>query len=301
MDTKRRFAKTGRPRCVYCGGLADTNDHAPPRCFLRPPRPSNLITLPACKECNSGFSFAENCAKTLIALVSEDTDLVAERAPDGRVTRALARDKRLRAVIESSRRADGNYEIVGELLTHFNRVLTKTVQGLYFGLYERITSPHELRLLLISDCRISPAEEIAEMARPSPLRDITDEPLPEIAPNGWMVREPVFFVKFARLDGGQPTQRAFRLVRETPIEWVTLQEGAFRFAVVGTAEGGAVLVMELWRTLVAAIATPWPGSRGPLRKGRKNPLSRERRERRTPAKNGRGSRRRLKDHEPFGQ
>lgn len=39
--------------CVYCGNKqASTVDHVPPKCFFPKPRPSNLITVPACWRCN---------------------------------------------------------------------------------------------------------------------------------------------------------------------------------------------------------------------------------------------------------
>ena len=39
--------------CIYCG-VEDgtTRDHVPPKAFFPKPRPSNLITVPACKKCN---------------------------------------------------------------------------------------------------------------------------------------------------------------------------------------------------------------------------------------------------------
>lgn len=42
--------------CVYCGNAATTRDHVPPKGIFLEPRPHNLITVPACNECNGGFS-----------------------------------------------------------------------------------------------------------------------------------------------------------------------------------------------------------------------------------------------------
>jgi hypothetical protein len=43
--------------CVYCGATAHlTRDHIPPKSLFNPPRPDNLITVPACDTCNKGFS-----------------------------------------------------------------------------------------------------------------------------------------------------------------------------------------------------------------------------------------------------
>lgn len=42
--------------CVYCGSVGPlTDDHIPPRCLFPDQRPSDLITVPACKPCNHGF------------------------------------------------------------------------------------------------------------------------------------------------------------------------------------------------------------------------------------------------------
>lgn len=158
MDTRSQFTgglQSRVRRCVYCGGEAETNDHAPPRCFLRRPLPSNLLTFPACKTCNSGFSFHENLVKTVIALTSRHPELVAEKQPDGRVGRALARDARLRSIIEGSRRADGNYELAGELLASFDHVMRKTVQGLFFGLYKRFVARDQIEIMQIADQRFA--------------------------------------------------------------------------------------------------------------------------------------------------
>lgn len=271
-----RTPLTDSTRCVYCGRPADTKDHAPPRCFLRRPLPSNLITLPACVECNAGFSFDEQLVKTLIALTSRHPDLVAERQPDGRIGRALARDGRLRSVIAGCRREDGNYALAGGVFSGFERVVKKTVQGLFFGLYERLVPRDKVHVLLIADQRFVTPDQVVDQYRPSPLRDITDEPLPDITPCSWVVREPVFFMTLQPLSGGEPVQRLFRLVRETKVTWETFQPGVFRFGFVRSEEGQAVCVIDLWETLVVAVSAPWPDSRGPLRRGRKNPRSRDR-------------------------
>lgn len=262
-------------RCVYCGGTADTNDHAPPKCLLRRPLPSNLITLPACEACNSGYSFDENVVRTLLALTSGHPELVAERQPGGRTDRALARDTRLRSLLAGCRRADGAYELTGEVLRSFDRVLKKVAQGLFFGLYERFVPRDQLELLLVTDQQSTTPEQVVDQVRPPQFRDITDEPLPDLTPSSWPMREPVFFLTLQPEDGSEPVQRLFRLIRDTPVEWVEFQPSIFRFGFVKSENCGAVCVLDLWKSIVAAVSAPWPDSRGPLRRGRKNPLSRD--------------------------
>src|SRR5690348_12463521 len=103
MDTRSRLTEMpllGGKRCVYCPEPASTRDHAPPRCLLRRPLPSSLLTLPACAKCNTAFSFDENVVRSLLTLISTHPTLVEERGPNGRLTRALERDAKLRGILD---------------------------------------------------------------------------------------------------------------------------------------------------------------------------------------------------------
>jgi hypothetical protein len=43
--------------CIYCrNSPRETSDHVPPKGLFKEPRPSNLITVPACFRCNNSFS-----------------------------------------------------------------------------------------------------------------------------------------------------------------------------------------------------------------------------------------------------
>jgi hypothetical protein len=50
--------KKEKRKCIYClANDATTKDHVPPKgLFIGIQNPSNLITVPCCQECNSGFS-----------------------------------------------------------------------------------------------------------------------------------------------------------------------------------------------------------------------------------------------------
>jgi len=40
--------------CVYCGvNPATTRDYVIPECLFVPPLPSNMVTVPACADCNT--------------------------------------------------------------------------------------------------------------------------------------------------------------------------------------------------------------------------------------------------------
>lgn len=277
MNTRSALPETlsGRKRCVYCSNIADTKDHAPPRCLLRPPLPANLITLPACLQCNNGFSFDENVVRAFVSLVSTHADLIIERQPGGWLDRSYERHPKLRHMLEASRESNGDHRLTDELLASFQRVFRKTVQGLFFGLYRRLVPEEELQLMRVEDRRVVTPDDVIAQIRPSPLRDITDEPLSEITPSSWHSRQPIIILDLQPVAGGPMVQRAFRLVRETPVEWIHFQPGVFSFAFVKCEDEGSACVFELWQTLVVTMKAPWPDGRGPLRRGRKNPLSRD--------------------------
>lgn len=250
-------------------------DHAPSRCLLRKPLPSNLITLPACQDCNGGFSFHEGVVRALLTIVGTRPELVAERQAGGRLDRALQRDVRLRGVLDQALQPNRSYQLAGELLVAFQRVLRKTAQGLFFAMYERLVPAEQVQLIRVFDQRMVSREEVVADLRPNPLVDITDEPVSEISPSSWHVREPIFIMEMRPLEGGSPSKRAFRLKRDEEPEWISFQSNVFEFAFVKREQEGIACVIELWETLIVAVAAPWPDDRGPLRRGRRNPFSRD--------------------------
>jgi hypothetical protein len=137
----------GSKRCTCCSKAADTKDHAPPRCLLTRPLPSNLVTLPACQKCNNGFSFEERAVRAFLTLVSVHPEMVTKRQEDGWLDRACGRSLKMRKMLEESRQPNGNYAVVGDLWTSFERVFRKTAQGLFLD--------YTVELLLPNRCSLS--------------------------------------------------------------------------------------------------------------------------------------------------
>ncbi len=54
-----QWDKSRENGCIYCGNRADTREHIPSKVLLSEPYPENLPTIPACFECNNGFSADE--------------------------------------------------------------------------------------------------------------------------------------------------------------------------------------------------------------------------------------------------
>lgn len=50
-----------KKRCIYCGKIANSADHIPPKSIFPKPRPNNLQTVPSCVKCNRGFQADDDC------------------------------------------------------------------------------------------------------------------------------------------------------------------------------------------------------------------------------------------------
>ena len=65
------FRRNSNMYCVYCGDKADTREHCPSKAFLNKPYPTDLPTVPACKQCNNGFSADERYTSAYINYLYE--------------------------------------------------------------------------------------------------------------------------------------------------------------------------------------------------------------------------------------
>ena len=229
------------------------------------------MTLPACEKCNNGFSFEENVVRAVLAIGSTHPDLVAEREPGGRLERALKRDNRLKSVIDQGYQPNGMYTLTEEIAACFDRVFRKTVQGLFFWLYARLVSPDKLKLLSVESHATTTVDDVINALRPSPVEDISDQPLSELTPHSWHARQPILIVKMVPISGGDPVNHLLRLKRETPVKWFPFQPGIFSFAFVKREGEEAACIIDLWQTMIVTVTAPWPDRRGPLRKSRKKP------------------------------
>lgn len=277
MNTRDSLPSSlGKLLCVYCLHPNESKDHTPPKKLLREPLPSNLITLPCCRKCNSGYSKNEEIIKIFLAVTSSHPDLQPGTKAGDAARRGLARNTKLQRLIEAQRGGSG-FKITPDLFKVFENVLQKTARGLFYGRYLQLHPLTEFRLLSIEDSRSTTVEKVVDRIRPR-VEDITEQALPEVS-ESMRASTFVFSANLMPLGGGLPInlQRVVRFIKEQPVEWVVTQPGIFRFGFVQRQpEGGGAFIMELWSTLIVSVSAPWPGDRGPILKGRSNPLSRER-------------------------
>lgn len=278
--TPAQPAKSGsrRRKCAYCRGPHESSDHSPPKCLLIwPPNPGmNVLTVPSCLTCNQQSARSENLVWIVLALVGRHPILKEYCATGGKVDRALTRDPSLRKIIEGCKNSHGHYTFSGEVFAAFNRVLRKTAQGLYYGMYDRVPPLNKFELLSIEHSDYQTAQEVIRRLRRSPFVDLTDQPLPSLTsrglPNVYVVESVI--TNAATGETHTVSQNVFHDTRQKDIEWIAYQQGTLHFAFFQDEAGDAICVMSLWGTLICAVRAPWPNQRGALRKGRKNPNAR---------------------------
>jgi hypothetical protein len=144
--------------CVYCGQVADTRDHVPPKALLRKPFPDNLITVPACARCNKewGSNFDDKF-RNLISLRVGDSSPNTKEFRQTHVNPGLVRRKGGKASKLIINRHPGytltspagmyyhHREIVRIDVSCHDPMIRRFVRGLHFYIYKQILPTPLLR------------------------------------------------------------------------------------------------------------------------------------------------------------
>jgi hypothetical protein len=138
-----RRTKSKRGRCTYCGAKRIvTDDHVPPKNIFLPPRPSNLVTVPACRPCHGATSADDEYFRTCLCLKRECGNHPDARGNWPAIFRGLARPEGFKRAFLSSTFTVRQFTPSGlyagnELgfnvdLGRLFRVVERTIRGLYF-------------------------------------------------------------------------------------------------------------------------------------------------------------------------
>lgn len=196
--------------CAFCSGETGTRDHCPSKAFLDKPYPENLPVVPACRECNAGFSADEEYLACLVSCV-----LAGSTEPDAlpreKTSRILRSKPALRALLEQSRsEADGQTTFASNQ-ERVSSVLVKLAQG--HALYElhescaRVPDQFDcvpLELLSVQQ------REFFENPETSPvLPEVGSRAMqrllvagPDVSPSGWIEVQPGRYRFLASLGNG---------------------------------------------------------------------------------------------------
>jgi hypothetical protein len=143
--------------CAYCDNPATTRDHVPPKKLFTPPLPGNLVTVPACGQCNNGASSDDEVFRNELCIMAGsfgESVKAAERL--GPAICGIRRNKAMTARMVTGAQLVERYTCGGLYLGYGyavpvvhgvqERVITRTVRGLYW---------HHFHTRLPDDAKIS--------------------------------------------------------------------------------------------------------------------------------------------------
>jgi hypothetical protein len=157
--------------CVYCQGKATTVDHIPPKNLFPRPMPSNLITVPACKDCNGGASQDDEYFRSQIIMKREVGGHRAAKDVAPTFFRSLTKPRKARfarAIVDNIRQVDeftpgGVYlgSGAGYLPNHDRliAVVQRIAIGLYFHEFGQ-PMPRAFEMDIHGFCDIRPGDRI---------------------------------------------------------------------------------------------------------------------------------------------
>ena len=130
--------------CVYCGSTKQlTDDHVPPKQLFVRPRPSDLVTVPSCQPCNSGFQPDDDYFRTVLALRIDDRRWPEAKSLREATLRGLRRQEAqafAAAIRQSLVRADmpplpdGSIQLAGQWVdgARINRTIQRLIRAFFW-------------------------------------------------------------------------------------------------------------------------------------------------------------------------
>jgi hypothetical protein len=148
--------------CIYCAkNPGVTDDHVPPKSFFPQPRPSNLITVPACNKWNSGAGKDDDYFLATFMFSEAGITDAGKTLWRQRVHRMFSKNLGLRrknaSGLSHRRVATPSGIYLGRRMAlqfderRFDRVVQKIVRGLYYFEYgETLPADAEVMTLFLS-------------------------------------------------------------------------------------------------------------------------------------------------------
>lgn len=137
-------------QCIFCGVAADTREHVPPKQFFKGIPEKDLITVPSCKKCNQSFQSDEDFFRQFWVSMLMGRAPRAKEIALNEMARAILRRPALAWRMFSQMRPINRYTPSGVLIeqatlyhitpedrARINRVVDKTIRGLFFKEFGR--------------------------------------------------------------------------------------------------------------------------------------------------------------------
>ena len=150
-------AETREGVCVYCGKRKPvTTEHVVARAFFPKPKPSNLITVDACYDCNNTKSKQDLYVRDILLLdMSSSQNVKATSLRDGEFIRSVESNRsEMARVVMSDARPQPLLTPLGDYLGHVFAVpIERERWDRYFGLMVRGLWYHLRKELIPDDCK----------------------------------------------------------------------------------------------------------------------------------------------------
>lgn len=147
--------------CAYCGREATTKDHVPPKQIFPKPRPANLVTVPACLDCNNQSGKDEEYFLATFMFSEAGTSEAGKKLWDEKLHRMYEKNLGLRRKIAHNLEQPkdtytpsgiylGKRMVINLDKNRIYKVVRKIVRGLYYLEYQEVMpASQDLDCLLI--------------------------------------------------------------------------------------------------------------------------------------------------------
>jgi len=113
--------------CIYCGKPATTREHVPSKAFLYEPFPENLPTMPACFDCNNGYSNDEKYVACFLDVLKNR--IYYDYACQESTAQRLEKDSALKNLLDESIRTSNGKVFFEVDENRLCRILLKLARG----------------------------------------------------------------------------------------------------------------------------------------------------------------------------
>lgn len=165
--------------CIYCNEVKElTKDHIPPQSFFHKPKPSNLITVPACRKCNNSFDLDDEYMYYIILMRHDVGEHKSGKLHLKKLERMFKKRNKLpfaKSIAKKTEEVDlytpsgiylgktGRYLPDGERMQKFMKRIT---QGLYYYETNRILPTDNRFILLDYQNIMKQSEEFKKVMAP---------------------------------------------------------------------------------------------------------------------------------------
>lgn len=195
--------------CAFCGGLAETEDHVPSRCFLDKPHPKDLPVIPCCYKCNHDFSLDEeyvSCAIDCMKAFTTSPSLISRE----KTRKSLIHNPKLQERISLQMRDFGGIHLFDIEKDRFKKVFRKLAFGHLAFENDTLSweSPYRINIHLLT--------EMSDLQREYFFRPFKGELLPEVCSHS------LEHVVLCYEDG---------CLKSFNSPWITIQKDRYRYCV----------------------------------------------------------------------